>query len=177
MSQSEEEQPCPVDECESSNRSSSNRDNKLEAEAELNRPGQAAAIEKQGISSLCDPILGVDTYTGLPRLPIEPIFDSEDEVEPETPSLTLTSWNFNPQSGSLTAVMSNILSSPKANRKSVTFDTQVKVKRDSSDELNFKVSMIVWNLLVNAPLLLFMFANFSCSCYFRKMQILSIIFS
>ena len=139
MSQSEEK-PSPV-ECESNNRSSANQENKLEAEAERNCPGLAVAAKKRGTSSPSVPALGVDTCTGLPKLPIEPVVDSEDDLEPETPSLTLTSWNFNPQSGSLTAVMSNILSSPKANRKSVTFDTQVKVKRDSSEEVNFKVSV------------------------------------
>ncbi len=102
------------------------RDNLLDAEAVLNGHVNAGNDSKVlNVSPVAvETSLEVDSCTGLPRLPIEPVVDSEEE--PETPCLTVSSWNFNPKSGYLTEVMSNVLSSPSGSR-TVTFKEDSKV--------------------------------------------------
>ena len=115
--------------------------NKLEAEVVPDKKkGRPPSISVFPVNK-GEASFGVDSCTGLPKLPIEPLADSDDDIE--TPTLTVTSWNFNPHSGSLTGVMSNILSSPDTNGKSVTFEEQIKAPELGTQRArNSKVSSV-----------------------------------
>lgn len=99
---------------------------KAEAETTAQVDKRSSEVLSASLQTEGEAAVTFDSYSGLPKLPIEPLESEESDGTDETPTVTLSLWHYNHELG-LTKVMSNSSVTNGASpipRKSVTFDEQ-----------------------------------------------------